>query len=64
MVIAGDTLAEFGRGLEIPPQALITDVTREQVVGGLRPLFTLPVELVLPTHGTPTDRRALERALA
>ena len=30
---------------------------------GLRPLLELPVELVLPAHGAPTDRAALERAL-
>jgi hypothetical protein len=39
-------------------------VTREQVVTVLRPLLELPVELVLPTHGAPTDRTALERALS
>jgi hypothetical protein len=38
-------------------------VTREQVVEGLQPLLALPVEFVLPTHGAPTDRAALERAL-
>jgi hypothetical protein len=27
-------------------------------------LLALPVDLVLPTHGAPTDRVALERALA
>jgi hypothetical protein len=27
-------------------------------------LLELPVELVLPTHGAPTDRAALERALS
>jgi hypothetical protein len=27
-------------------------------------LLALPVELVLPTHGAPTDRAALERALS
>ena len=30
----------------------------------MRPLLELPVELVLPTHGAPTDRASLERALA
>jgi hypothetical protein len=39
-------------------------VTREQVADGLRPLLELPVELVLPAHGAPTDRAALERALS
>jgi hypothetical protein len=33
------------------------------VTGDLRPLLELPVELVLPAHGEPTDRAALERAL-
>jgi len=31
---------------------------------GLRPLLALPVEHVLATHGGPTDRAALERALS
>ena len=31
---------------------------------GLRPLLDKPVEFVLPTHGDPADRAALERALA
>jgi hypothetical protein len=39
-------------------------VTREQVVERLRPLLALPIEVVLPTHGAPTDRAALERALS
>jgi hypothetical protein len=30
----------------------------------LRPLLELPVEHVLATHGGPTDRAALERALS
>jgi glyoxylase-like metal-dependent hydrolase (beta-lactamase superfamily II) len=63
-VISGDTLVDFGRGLEIPAEWLREGVTREQVADGLRPLLALPVELVLPTHGAPTDRAALERALA
>lgn len=62
-VISGDTLADFGPGLGMN-EWLREAVTREQVVSGLRPLLALPVELVLPTHGAPTDRRALERALA
>jgi hypothetical protein len=62
-VIPGDTLVDFGRGLEIN-EWLRGDVTREQVVERLRPLLALPVEVVLPTHGAPTDRAALERALS
>jgi glyoxylase-like metal-dependent hydrolase (beta-lactamase superfamily II) len=63
-VIAGDTLVDFGRGLGINRRWLGPGVTREQVVAGLRPLLELPVEHVLPTHGGPTDRAALERAVA
>jgi glyoxylase-like metal-dependent hydrolase (beta-lactamase superfamily II) len=63
-VVAGDTLADFGDGLTIRREWLRKGVTREQVVEGLRPLLDLPVELVLPAHGAPTDKAALERALA
>ena len=63
-VIAGDSLADFGRGFEIPREWLRRGVTREQIAEGLRPLLALPVEVVLPAHGAPTDRAALERALA
>jgi hypothetical protein len=63
-VVAGDTLVDFGEGLEIPAVWLREGVTREQVVEGLRPLLELPIELVLATHGGPTDRAALERALS
>ena len=63
-VVAGDSLADFGDGLAIQPEWLRKEVTREQVAEGLRPLLGLPVEVVLPAHGAPTDRAALERALA
>ena len=63
-VKAGDSLVDFGRGLEIPDEWLREGVTREQVAAGLRPLLERPVELVLPAHGAPTDRAALERALS
>jgi glyoxylase-like metal-dependent hydrolase (beta-lactamase superfamily II) len=63
-VIAGDTLADFGEGPQINPRWLTADVTREQVVEGLRPLLALPVEHFLGTHGGPYDRDALERALS
>jgi glyoxylase-like metal-dependent hydrolase (beta-lactamase superfamily II) len=64
VVVAGDALVDFGGGLEIPLVWLRKGVTREHVAEGLRPLLALPVELVLPAHGAPTDRAALERALA
>jgi hypothetical protein len=63
-VVAGDSLVDFGRGLEIPTAWLREGVTREQVAEGLRPLLDLPVEHVLSAHGGPSDRTALERALA
>ena len=63
-VIAGDTLIDLGDGLEIRADWLPEGSTVEQVAAGLRPLLDKPVELVLPTHGGPTDRAALERALA
>jgi glyoxylase-like metal-dependent hydrolase (beta-lactamase superfamily II) len=62
-IVSGDTLVDFGRGLEINERWLRPGVTREQVAEGLRPLLALPVEHVLMTHGGPTDRAALERAL-
>jgi glyoxylase-like metal-dependent hydrolase (beta-lactamase superfamily II) len=63
-IVVGDTLVDFGGGLEIPTSWLGQGVTKEQVADGLRPLLDLPVELVLAAHGGPTDRAALERALA
>jgi len=63
-LVTGDSLVEFGRGFEVPQEVLEHGVTREQVVEDLRPLLRLPVEVVLPTHGAPTDRAALERALS
>jgi hypothetical protein len=62
-IVAGDSLSDFGGGLDV----WIGDrkhVTRDEVVGRLRPLLDEPVELVLPAHGQPTDRAALERALS
>jgi hypothetical protein len=63
-VIAGDTLIDLGGGLEIRASWLPEGVTVEQVAAGLRPLLDKPVEFVLPTHGEPTGRAALDRALA
>jgi glyoxylase-like metal-dependent hydrolase (beta-lactamase superfamily II) len=64
-VISGDTLVDFGQGLEMNARWLRQQgVTHEQVAQGLRPLLELPVEHVLAAHGGPFDRAALERALA
>jgi hypothetical protein len=62
-IVTGDSLSDFGHGLDI----WIGDrkhVSRDDVAQRLRPLLDLPVELVLPAHGEPTDRAALERALS
>ena len=63
-VVAGDTLVDFGQGLEIPLGWLPDGLARDDVAHGLRPLLDLPVECALATHGGPTDKAALERALA
>jgi glyoxylase-like metal-dependent hydrolase (beta-lactamase superfamily II) len=62
-IVSGDTLVDFGRGLQIN-DTLRGGVTRQEVLARLRPLLERPVELVLPTHGAPADRAALERALS
>ena len=69
-LVAGDTLIDRGRGVEFPrdwaSRGAIAErgVPPEQILETLRPLLELPIELVLPTHGPPTDRAALERALS
>ena len=63
-VISGDTLVDFGQGLEINERWLRPGVTREEIAAPLRRLLELPVEHVLATHGGPFDRAALERALS
>ena len=62
-VTAGDTLVAFEHGLEIPEKWLPDGVTVADVKATLRPLLDKPIDVVLPTHGAPTDRAALERAL-
>lgn len=63
-VICGDTLVDFGRGLEINPRWRREANAREEIVEGLRPLLKLPVVHMLATHGGPMDRGALELALS
>jgi hypothetical protein len=63
-IVTGDTLSDFGDGNGL--HIWLGDrrnVTRDDVVERLRPLLDLPVELVLPAHGDPLGREALERAL-
>lgn len=63
-VVAGDTIADFGSGLEISSRWLRDGVTWESRVERLRPLLDKPVEYVLATHGGPFARSDLERALS
>jgi hypothetical protein len=62
-IVTGDSLSDFGEGLDIQLGGR-KHVTRDDVVQGLRPLLDLPIELVLPAHGEPTDRAALERVIS
>lgn len=62
-IVSGDSLSDFGQGLDVQLGGR-KHTTREDVVEGLRPLLDLPIELVLPAHGEPTDRAALERVLS
>jgi hypothetical protein len=62
-IVSGDSLSDFGTGLDIQLGGR-KNVTRDDVAERLRPLLDLPIELVLPAHGAPTDRVTLERALA
>lgn len=69
VLVAGDTLQDRGDGLRflgdlannVPPEF---SVAAEQVRQRLQSVLDLPVELVLPTHGAPVDKTALEYALA
>ena len=61
-IVSGDSLSDFGDGLGIQMGGR-THKTRADVAAGLRSLLDFPVEIVLPAHGEPTDRAALEHAL-
>jgi hypothetical protein len=63
-IVAGDTLVDRGKGLQVHPAWPGPGVAPEEVANRLRPLLDLPVEVVLPTHADPADRAALERALS
>ncbi|HWM09931.1 MAG TPA: MBL fold metallo-hydrolase [Solirubrobacteraceae bacterium] len=52
-LIVGDSLGDFGRGLEVNPKWRDRGATPE-----------LPVEIVLTAHSGPADRAALDRALS
>jgi glyoxylase-like metal-dependent hydrolase (beta-lactamase superfamily II) len=62
-LICGDSLADFGDGLSIQLGGR-KNVTKEQIAERLRrQLLGLPIEHVLPAHGLPTDKAAVETAL-
>ena len=63
-LFAGDSLIDRGNGFEFPRDWANKGVPADEILTSLRPLLDLPVEHVLPTHGAPTDRAGLERALA
>lgn len=63
-VVAGDTLIDRGEGLILPPDwAGKRPGGSEPIRKSLEPLLDRQVDVVLPTHGLPTDREALVRAL-
>lgn len=65
-LVAGDTLQDRGDGLQFLGDLrnnVPAGFDTEQILEGLQPLLALPVEVVVSTHGAPTDRAALERAL-
>jgi hypothetical protein len=63
-VVAGDLLSGLLDDSALQYKWLRKGVPRERLAGGLQPLLGLPVEVVLPAHGAPTDPAALERALS
>jgi glyoxylase-like metal-dependent hydrolase (beta-lactamase superfamily II) len=63
-VVAGDTLIDRGEGLIFPLDWAARQGDPDQLKQPLLVLLDYPVEVVLPTHGLPTDRAALAAALA
>ena len=62
-VVAGDTLIDRGEGLIYPLDWAARHGNPEEIRQRLLGLLERPVDVVLPTHGLPTDRDALARAL-
>ena len=62
-VVAGDTLIDRGEGLIYPLDWAARHGDPEEIRQRLLGLLERPVDVVLPTHGLPTDRDALARAL-
>jgi glyoxylase-like metal-dependent hydrolase (beta-lactamase superfamily II) len=62
-VISGDTLIDGGEGLVVPSGWAAKRGGAGPIKKSLEPLLRREVDVVLPTHGLPTDRDALVRAL-
>jgi len=63
-LVTGDTLIDRGEGLILPLDWAQRRGDPEQLRQALLGLLDRPIDVVLPTHGLPTDRDALARALA
>jgi glyoxylase-like metal-dependent hydrolase (beta-lactamase superfamily II) len=63
-LVAGDALSGLIDEDALQYKWLRRGVPRDQLVAPLQPLLELPVDVVLPAHGAPADRAALERALS
>jgi glyoxylase-like metal-dependent hydrolase (beta-lactamase superfamily II) len=64
LLVAGDTFHRSRQRFRVPAGPGEQGVPAGEILAMLQHLRDLPVELVLPTHGKPADRAALERALA
>lgn len=63
-ILSGDTIGDFGHGIQINEHWLHWDITLEIVRERLLSLLDLPIEHVLLTHGHPTNRETLEGLIA
>jgi hypothetical protein len=63
-IVAGDSLIDRGEGLVFPVDWAARQGDPDQLKQRLMVLLDYPAEVVLPTHGLPTDRAALAAALA
>jgi hypothetical protein len=63
-IAVGDVLVDRGAGLELPLDWADKRSGPEPIRERLRPLLEQGVEVILAGHALPTDRAALERALA
>jgi glyoxylase-like metal-dependent hydrolase (beta-lactamase superfamily II) len=62
--VVGDTIFNREGQVEFPEKRFEMHATPDEIRERMKVLLDLPVEYVLPGHGEPLDRAALERALA